>query len=226
MALSEEEMIRWQRCFQKFDVYSNGYITMEIFFSAIEEYLSDYARDLFLSVDALNEEGNLEFGDFMRVIAIFCMFGLEEILKSIFAFADSDKTGYVTTKQYVDLITDINGGSNSAIRVWLLKKAPSPNDTMNYKKFKKNHESYPVLIYPIIMLQKKIRLKTLGKLWIICILAFGDVYLLIISHDYDFDLYGFGHIAVQKKNYLSNNHISITIHFHDEIYKTYRGINH
>jgi hypothetical protein len=41
--------VRWQRVFQKFDVGGQGFITIENLFFAIEEPLSEYARDLFLS---------------------------------------------------------------------------------------------------------------------------------------------------------------------------------
>jgi hypothetical protein len=39
--------------------------------------------------DALNAEGYLEFGDFMRVLSIFCFFGVDEIIKSVFTYVDT-----------------------------------------------------------------------------------------------------------------------------------------
>lgn len=83
MALSEAEIQRWQVVFAGLDKAKTGYITLPTLFVAIDEPDTDFARDIFTSVDALDRDNGeiLEFPDFMKAISIYCMFGPMEIIK-------------------------------------------------------------------------------------------------------------------------------------------------
>lgn len=85
MALSEEEMNKWQKVFATLDVEKSGVVAISDLFIAIEEPETLFARDMFVSVDALDPNsggGGVEFADFLRAVSTYCMFGPPEILRS------------------------------------------------------------------------------------------------------------------------------------------------
>ena len=114
MALSEEEMDRWVRVFRRFDVQEEGSFLLDDFFLSVEVLPNnDFARDLFTSLGATDEEGRVEFGDFLKVMSTFCLFGLEEVLKSLFIFCDATRAGFVTASQYMKLVDTLSGARGS-----------------------------------------------------------------------------------------------------------------
>ena len=58
-----------------------GYVTMEQMFDFIEEPPLATSKEVFLNLDSIDQDGRIEFGDFMRTFATYCFFGKDEILK-------------------------------------------------------------------------------------------------------------------------------------------------
>ena len=56
-------------------------MTIDDIFTHLEETPTEVAKEIFYRMDALDEEGNIEFGDFVRSIGTFCFFGVEEVCK-------------------------------------------------------------------------------------------------------------------------------------------------
>ena len=81
MALSQSELKKWMSCFEKIDKEKNTRITVDDIFMWLEMPPTAYAKHVFVSVDALDAKEQLEFGDFIRSIAVYCFFGREEILR-------------------------------------------------------------------------------------------------------------------------------------------------
>ena len=81
LALSQSELKKWMRIFEKLDVEKKARISLDDIFEWLEMPPTAYAKHVFVTVDALDAEGLLEFGDFMRSIAIYCFFGRDQILR-------------------------------------------------------------------------------------------------------------------------------------------------
>lgn len=81
LALSEKELSRWMQVFQLIDKKRNGRVTLMDIFEYFEETPTPITREVFLTTDALDREGYLEFGDFVRACAVFCLFGKKELLQ-------------------------------------------------------------------------------------------------------------------------------------------------
>ena len=164
MALSDDEMDRWVRVFRRFDVQEAGSFTVDYFFRAIDSDLNAFAMDLFTSADALNDEEEVEFGDFMKVISTYCFFGLDEVLKALFVFCDTDHAGFLTAQQFCALVNMLNGHKRLS-KSWYLDTAPDSSYRMYYEQFKECHHQHPLLLHPAFLLQQTLRVTTMGEEW-------------------------------------------------------------
>ena len=108
MALSIQELERFMVAFEKIDKEKKGTISFDQLFEFLELTPNAYAREIFYTLDSLDEEGFLEFGDFVRGLATYCFFGKEEILRFMFKFADKDKCGFITYGQFVTILNVLN----------------------------------------------------------------------------------------------------------------------
>lgn len=81
MALNEEDMELWLQAFERIDVEHRGKITIEEVFEYIGLVLTDIAREVFVTVDAFDQDNLIEFGDFLRAVGTFCFFGKDEIIR-------------------------------------------------------------------------------------------------------------------------------------------------
>lgn len=81
LALSQSDLKKFMNIFERIDVEKKARISLDYIFEWLEMPPTAFAKHVFISVDALDAAGLLEFGDFMRAIAIFCFFGKNEILR-------------------------------------------------------------------------------------------------------------------------------------------------
>ena len=81
LALTESDLARWMRVFEVIDKSRNGKVGMMDLFEYFEETPTAITREVFLTSDAMDKEGLIEFGDFVRSCAIFCLFGKKEIIQ-------------------------------------------------------------------------------------------------------------------------------------------------
>lgn len=81
MALTKSELNSWMKIFSRLDKKKNGKITTDDIFEYLNEPPTDYNVRVFYHFDALNRDGTIEFGDFLRVFGVFCFFGKNEIMR-------------------------------------------------------------------------------------------------------------------------------------------------
>jgi hypothetical protein len=81
MSLNEEDMEQWVQIFEKIDKAETGKITLDQLFEYLESPKTELLEEVFHSVDAVDENGGIEFGDLLRAIGTYCFFGKVEIVK-------------------------------------------------------------------------------------------------------------------------------------------------
>lgn len=81
LALSQKDLKTFMTLFERLDVERKAKISLDDIFEWLEMPPTAFAKHVFISVDALDADGLLEFGDFLRSIAIFCFFGKADILR-------------------------------------------------------------------------------------------------------------------------------------------------
>ena len=73
------------------------YFTDE-FFESVGEERSPFTEKLFALID-LDGSGTIEFDEFVRVLATYCMFSKDEILRFCFDIFDVDHSGSIDEKE-------------------------------------------------------------------------------------------------------------------------------
>ena len=72
LSLTPAELEAWMQVFEKIDKDKEGAVTFDQIFEFFEETPTLFARDIFTSMDALDEFGAVEFGDFVRAVGTYC----------------------------------------------------------------------------------------------------------------------------------------------------------
>lgn len=108
LALSQKDLKKFMNIFEMLDKERKARISLDDIFEWLEMPPTAFAKHVFYSVDALDAEGLMEFGDFMRAIAIFCFFGKNEILRFLYTFGDTSGSGAMTHQDFVKLLNTIH----------------------------------------------------------------------------------------------------------------------
>lgn len=161
MALDEYEIDLWIDVFSNLDSGRMGRLTLEQVFESLGEHMTDSGKAIFYSIEAVDNEGFLEFGDFLLSVGTFCFFGQEEMLKFLYTTADKTKRGVITQAEYIDLLNDLHPYDKTpAVRVLKVMKT-RPDKEMTFQEFAKVNERYPTMMFPQFRLQKAMRQKVI-----------------------------------------------------------------
>ena len=115
----------------------------------------------------VDSEGYLEFGDLIKGVSTYCMYGLDEILRQLYLFADTHKLGVVTMQQVTDLFFILNpevlekGRMKSGLLAMEI-----PMDTMiPFERFKRLNAQVPSVMFAAMRLQRDLRGYFMGAEW-------------------------------------------------------------
>jgi hypothetical protein len=161
MALDDDEVESWIDVYTKLDKDKLGRITIDDIFYYLEEYLTESGRLIFTSVNAIGDDGYIGFGDFMLSIGTFCFFGEEEVLKFLYTYADTNKTGMITQSQYIDLLNDLHPFDKARAVRALRNMKKRATESITFDEFKLNHSKYPTMLFPQLRLQNAMRKKVI-----------------------------------------------------------------
>lgn len=123
----------------------------------------------FVAVD-LDGSGTIEFDEFVRVLATYCMFTKEEILRFCFECFDVDGSGAIDEKEFVELCRAINNAAPSFpgnFRKALEEFDVNEDGLIDYQEFVEIDRRYPLVLFPAFRLQDVMQRKTLGeRIWV------------------------------------------------------------
>ena len=157
MALDDYEVDLWIDEFSKLDTERIGRVKVEHVFNTIGEHMTAVGKAVFTSLEALDDEGYLEFGDFMLSIGTFCFFGQEEVLKFLYTTSDKAKRGVITQADYIDLLNDLHPFDKSPAKRVLKVMKNRPDKAMSFEEFVEVNERYPTMMFPHFRLQRAMR---------------------------------------------------------------------
>jgi hypothetical protein len=170
MSLNEVDMDIWMTIFEKVDVEKRGKVNMEEIYNFFEVIPTDFTKEIFVSVDAIDDIGLIEFGDFMRAIGTYCFFGKEEIVKFIYVFIDRERKGYILFSTFNDFIEKLHPYEKLRARraikqMQLHPKKLKMDSKISYEDLRKYNNEFPALFFPAFAWQDTLRNKTLGVDW-------------------------------------------------------------
>lgn len=151
--------------FDKIDIDGSGNIDYDEFFEAVGENRSPFTDKLFALID-LDGSGTIEFDEYVRVMATYCMFTKDEILRFCFECFDVDKSGTIDEKEFIELCKCINNAAPSFPTNF--KKALEEFDVnedglIDYGEFVAIDHRYPLVLFPALRLQDTMQKNSLGE---------------------------------------------------------------
>lgn len=151
--------------FNFIDIDGSGAIDYDEFFEAVGEDRSPFTDKLFALID-LDGSGTIEFDEYVRVMATYCMFTKDEILRFCFECFDVDKSGTIDEKEFVELCKCINNASPAFPANF--KKALEEFDVnedglIDYGEFLEIDRRYPLVLFPAFRLQDVLQSASLGE---------------------------------------------------------------
>ena len=81
LALTDSQLHYWMKIYAKVDTDKSGAVEFDELCDFLGQAPTKFVRYVFEEMDTFNSEGVIEFSDFLRSFAIFCMFGKDEILR-------------------------------------------------------------------------------------------------------------------------------------------------
>lgn len=151
--------------FEEIDIDGSGSIDSVELFEAVGEARSPFTDALFALID-LDGSGTIEFDEYIRVLATYCMFTKDEILRFCFELFDKDGSGAIDEKEFIELCKTINNAS--PMYPGNFKKALEDFDVnddglIDYNEFIELEKRYPLILFPAFKLQDALQRASLGE---------------------------------------------------------------
>jgi Ca2+-binding EF-hand superfamily protein len=102
LRLTQRHLRRLRDKFDSIDVDGSGNIDVDEFFEACNENKSPITDRLFAIID-LDGSGTIEFDEYVRIMATYCMYTKDEILRFCFETFDKDGSNGIDEKEFMEL---------------------------------------------------------------------------------------------------------------------------
>lgn len=163
--LQQWHLRRLRKRFDRIDLDGSGNIDYDEFFESVGEVRSPFTDKLFALID-LDGSGTIEFDEYVRVMATYCMFTKDEVLRFCFECFDVDRSGTIDEKEFVELCKSVNNASPSFPSNF--KKALEEFDVnedglIDYGEFQAIDQRYPLVLFPAFRLQDVMQRVSLGE---------------------------------------------------------------
>jgi len=165
LALTDSQLHYWMKIYGKVDKDKSGAVEFDELCDFLDVPPTKFVKYVFDEMDTFNSDGVIEFADFLRSFAIFCMFGKDEIRRTCFQYADAERVGYITHLQLIALLNQLHPFDKQRTKRALAELDMSPEKVMTWAEFNEIDGKLPTLFYPAFKLQLNMRDKTMGEDW-------------------------------------------------------------
>jgi Ca2+-binding EF-hand superfamily protein len=167
---TQKEVAKFYRIFQKLDKKRTGLVKIETIFKKIE-WQRNLMTDCLLDLLDIEHEGELNFSDFLFMVASYIHFETPEILRYMFYCFDADKTGFFEIEDLNQLLNAVNYVKDSEYvkgnvkKSWGLLNFETGPDPVDYKELKRFHNEFPQMFAPAFRLQQQMMFGFGGEIW-------------------------------------------------------------
>jgi Ca2+-binding EF-hand superfamily protein len=151
--------------FDQVDLDGSGAIDADEFFESVQEQRSPFTDKLFALID-LDGSGTIEFDEYVRVMATYCMFSKDEILRFCFECFDVDGSGTIDEKEFMELCKTVNNASPTFpgnFKTALENFDVNEDGLIDYHEFCEVDRRYPLVLFPAFRLQDTMQKNSLGE---------------------------------------------------------------
>eukprot|EP00903_Cladosiphon_okamuranus_P017842 g16420.t1 len=148
--------------FAAMDVDRQGTIEIGAFFEYLEWPRNAFANHLFSFMESADEDGRVDFGDFVKLVCSYCMFGKSDLLRYAYTVYDQGK-GFVSFDDLMSLLNDVHKTNSGPIERALRDADIARIGQLSFNHFLDLDKRFPKMFYPVANLQLEIRKKFLGE---------------------------------------------------------------
>jgi F-box/leucine-rich repeat protein 2/20 len=165
LALGPDEIGVLRKVFHKMDKNKSGDITVDEFCNMIGEKHTQVIDRIFVMLDG-DGDSRLTFGEFVKAIGTFGMFGPPEMVRFSFSVFDPDGTGHINTENLEELLKMMHGPGFDVFAKQALHKFDHDKDgDISWKEYVGMNDHYPNLLFPAFRIQNNIYKKCMGVSW-------------------------------------------------------------
>ena len=151
--------------FDRVDIDGSGAIDADEYFGSIGERRSPFTDKLFSLID-LDGNGTIDFNEFVRVLATYCMFTKDEILRFCFECFDVDSSGTIDEKEFIELCKVVNNAAPAFpanFKRALQEFDVNEDGLIDYAEFLELDRRYPLVLFPAFRMQDRMQQMSLGE---------------------------------------------------------------
>jgi len=163
--LTPGELNKLYRLFRRVDEDKDGVLPIKDFFQDVCAQELTMFSDGLLQLVGLGKKEALSFGEFCRVLVVYCLFEKKEILEFIWSLLDQEKTGFAHKDDFIIFVEvlHISEKRHKTALSDTLKALPvDKNRKFNIDELKEFHFLYPQLLEPAFDMQLLMMQKSLG----------------------------------------------------------------
>jgi calcium-dependent protein kinase len=100
--LTQSHLQTLRRRFDDIDIDGSGSIDIDEFLESIGEQRSPFTDRIFKTID-IDGSGSIEFDEFIRILATYCMYTKDDILRFCFECFDKDGSNAIDENEFMQL---------------------------------------------------------------------------------------------------------------------------
>jgi sphingosine kinase/serine/threonine-protein phosphatase 2B regulatory subunit len=163
--LEKKHIVKLWAKFQKHDKDRSGTIDVEEFYAMMKEKKSIFGESIFELIDSDND-GVLDFSEFVTATATYIMFGPDDILKFCFFIFDKDKNGYIEEDELEALVMTLHAEANANVFKAMSELDTDSDGKIDFREFRALNSNFPQVLFPAYRMQEHMMENTLGtKFW-------------------------------------------------------------
>jgi len=163
--LEKKQIVTLWKKFQHHDKDGSGTIDVEEFYAMMKEKKSVFGESIFELIDSDND-GVLDFSEFVTATATYIMFGPDDVLKFCFFIFDKDKNGYIEEDELEALVLTLHREANANVLKAMHQLDTNSDGKIDFKEFRQLNGNFPQVLFPAYRMQEHMMENTLGtKFW-------------------------------------------------------------
>jgi len=161
---TQPELNRLKIRFERVDIDQGGEVDYDEFMDLIQQNRSPFTDALMSLIDP-EGTGIVSFQGFFQIVATYCMYSQEDILRFAFTTFDKDSSGTIDEDEFMDLCKTINNANPmfpANFKRALQEFDRNDDGLIDYDEFKQINRRYPMVLFPAFQIQDAMQRHVLG----------------------------------------------------------------